>query len=140
MCDHKGRGCQRARCHSTSTIKAKPSKPEQGRAQKGHGQVVGRHRFVTIPLSLADHEGCCQCGNSRADMNNKSSRKIKSTEISDPATHPPDPVRKRIVDKCCPEDEKDKIGLELKSFSKRDCDQCRRNPTKHNLKDNKSLM
>ena len=73
-------------------------------------------------------------------MNDQPPCKIEGAEISDPASYSPDPVGKRIIDKGCPEDEEDKIGLELKSFGKCACDQGGCDHGKHHLKDHECLM
>src|SRR4030042_5791978 len=137
---HKSIGCKRARCHRASTIEAEPTKPEQCRTKKRQGQVMGRHGLVTIAFSLPYDQGRRQRSDSRADMNDKSSCKIKGAKIPDPATHAPDPMGERIVDKGCPQDEEDKISLEFKPLCKCAGDESGGNHRKHHLKDHECLV
>src|SRR4030042_715777 len=140
MCHHEGIGCKRTRCHRTSTIEAKPTKPEKRSTQKCHGEVVGRHGLIPIALFFSHNEGGSQCSDTRADMDDKAPSKIKGAKISDPAAHTPNPVGKRVIDKCCPKNEENKIGLKLKPFSKCAGDQGRSNDSKHHLKNHECLM
>src|SRR4030042_6108085 len=73
-------------------------------------------------------------------MDNKPSGKVKSAKISNPTSYSPDPVCKRIVDKCCPQNEEDKVGLEFKSFGKCAGNQSGCNHSKHHLEDHKCLV
>ena len=57
MSHHEGRGGQRTGGNSTSAVKAEPSEPEEGCSQKSHGQVMGRHGFLTVASSFPTTNG-----------------------------------------------------------------------------------
>src|SRR4030042_1724173 len=61
-------GCKGTRGHCASAIKTKPAKPKKRSAEKGHGEVVGRHGLVTIAFSFP-HNKCGGKGcDTQADM------------------------------------------------------------------------
>ena len=140
MCHHKGIGGKGTRCHCASAIKTKPAKPKKRSAEKGHGEVVGRHGLVTIAFSFPHNKCGGQGCDTGADMNDKSPSKIEGAKVPDPATYTPHPVSERVIDECCPKDEEDQISLEFKSFSKCTGNQCRSDYGKHHLKNHKCLV
>ncbi len=73
-------------------------------------------------------------------MNDCSSGKIQNAHLFQPSALPPDPVTKRIVNQCCPEQAEHQEALEFYSLHKSPCNQRRRNDGKHHLESGEKLM
>ena len=93
-----------------STVKAKPTEPQKGCPQEGHGYVVGQEGLAAVILPGPQGQGSHRGGYARVDVDHRAASEVKRPHLAQEAA-PPDPVGNRGVHEKAPEGhEKEKGG------------------------------
>lgn len=77
---------------SAAGVQAKPAEPQQGRPKDGHGKIVGHDLRCPVAVPFPDYHGGDKSGHAGAEMHYHAARKIKGTQVPQPAPICPDPV------------------------------------------------
>ena len=89
---------------------------------------------------LADDHRRHKSGDSRADVNDKSPREIERTQIMNPSSDSPNPVRDRGVDERRPQDNEHEVRLKPKALRKCAGNKSGSDDSEHHLKNHEQLM
>src|ERR1035437_7230582 len=95
---------------------------------------------MIITDSSTQHDGQDQRRHAGTDMDNNTTGKIKSPQIFHPASCCPNPMRQRIINKCCPQNSEKQEGRKFHPFRISTDNQSRSNNGEHRLKDHKNTV
>jgi len=98
-------------------IEAEPAKPEDGRAQDGHGQVVGVKGFMAVAFTFPDNERRGQGGNPGIDVDDGPPGEIQAPSPG-ASRRFPRPSGPRVIDQGGPEEGEDQEGGEFHPLGK----------------------
>lgn len=116
-------------------VESEPADPQQGRSDRGVGEVVGWHRLLAETESATDEDAGHQSRDPRADMHHGSAGEVQGRvgPLEQPASRPPDPVCDRAVHQRSPEHHVQAHGTELHPLGEGAADEGRCDDEEHSL-------